>query len=284
MMKVRDLQTIYAFMTQYITNPRTPVYHLHKTSSHFSAKKSTEKLLKRARQNEVLKGPRIYCNSGLDVELHMTNEVDDVYELFIEKTNDQIVRYAVAFCGEHAVLVFKRGACVLQYAEAVVPSFPAKKTILEIKLTEAGKLEPDPFPHNWDELDWKVYYHMKNPLISYPKVAEALGVTWQTVRNRYKRIVKNCKTWISFFPRGYGNYSQTFLTFKTDYEVGLRKELQKLDRTTYLYKFGDTIIVNLFYELSIEHYAFSKLEKEGLIRDLSASIPIEWHKPDLPFK
>ena len=214
----------------------------------------------------------------------MKNEVSDVYGLFTEKKNDRNVRYAVSFCGEHAVLALKKGACVLQYAEAVIPSFPAKKTIQEIRLTEIGKLEPDPFPCNWDELDWKVYYRMKNPLVSYPKVSHALGTTWQTVKNRYEKIAKSCKIWISFFPRGYDGYSQTFLTFKTDYEVGLRKELQKLDRTTYLYKFGDTVMINLFYELSIEHYTFSRLEKEGLIRDLSASIPIEWHRPDLPFK
>jgi hypothetical protein len=283
-MKVRDLQTLYSIITQYILNPRIPVNQLHRISSHFKAKKSTEKLLKKARQEKILIGPRIYCNSGIDIKLYMKDEICDVYRLFKEKKSDPSVRYAVAFCGEHAVLVLKRGASVLQYAEAVIPSYPAKKTIEQINLVKKGELKPDPFPHKWDELDWKVYYCMKDPLVSFPKVAGSLGVTWQTVKNRYEHVLESCKTWISFFPQGYNNYSQTFLTFRTDYEVGLREELQKLDRTTFLYKFGDTILVNLFYELSIEHYVFSELEKEGLIRDLSASIPIEWYKPDLPFK
>jgi len=120
---------------------------------------------------------------------------------------------------------------------------------------------------------------MIDPLVSFQKVGTELGVNWHTAKNRFEKILNDCKTWIGFFPRGYDNYIQTFLTFRTEYEISLKKELQKLDRTNYLYKFDNTIILNLFSDKITDHYTFRKWEKMELIRDLKVSIPVEWHKP-----
>jgi hypothetical protein len=49
-----------------------------------------------------------------------------------------------------------------------------------------------------------------------------------------------------FFPFGYSGYNKLFVTPRTKYEVRLVKALRKLDRTTYLWKSNDTIILSLF--------------------------------------
>ncbi len=104
----------------------------------------------------------------------------------------------------------------------------------------------------------------------------------QTVKNRFSKISKVCKVWQSFFPKGLQNYYHLYSTFQTDYEVGLRNELRKLDRTTYLFKFSKIII--MYACLDNERIFCEKLyemEKEGIIHDLRVSTPIKWHRPDV---
>jgi len=69
------------------------------------------------------------------------------------------------------------------------------------------------------------------------------------------------------------------LTLKTEYEQDIRKELQKLDRTTYIYKMGKTILLNLFLDNNIDHRVFVELKKKGLIRDLHVSMPVHFWTP-----
>ncbi len=173
----------------------------------------------------------------------------------------------------------------MQYAEAIKPTLNTGFRIEDMELKEKGKLPIDPYPHCWDELDWEIYYLMRNPRISFAKVSGKLksagkfNVTWKTIETRYKKILNDCKVWISFFPDKYESYSQTLLTFRTDYETDLRRNLQKLDRTTFLYKVRDIIMLNLFLDNNIEHRIFLKLKKEGLIYDLHVSIPLHFRNP-----
>ena len=115
---------------------------------------------------------------------------------------------------------------------------------------------------------------MRDPTVSYWEVSQSLEGSWQTVKRHYKKILKDCKVWAAFYPHGYRYYSQALLTFKTEYEVGLREELSMLDRSSFLFKFDNTLILHLFYDNSIQHYAFSRLKKEGKIHDLHVSIPV----------
>lgn len=84
-----------------------------------------------------------------------------------------------------------------------------------------------------------------------------------------------------FFPIGFENYQYVLLTFKTKYEVGLEKALSKLDRTTYLYKYNELIVLQLQVDPTGQEYnkvaaRFEELEEMGIIHDLSVSIPIGW--------
>ena len=276
MQNIQQLETLYAFVIVYIENKRISVRELHRKYSHYKNQRSTSSLIKESHEKEIICGPKIWVNSGFDVTL-IKNRVDDPLELFENKMKENKMTYIMALEGAHSFLFIKKGASILKYAEAIKPTFPAIKQIEDITLDKIGRLEPDPYPHGWDELDWEVYNHMRDPLISFWKVGENLGVSWHTVKNRFEKIVKDCKTWIAFFPRGYHNYSQALLTFKTEYEVGLREELKKLDRTTFLYKFEDKIMLHLFYDNSFQHYIFSKMKKKGKIHDLHVSIPVRYY-------
>ena len=278
MVNSAQLNSIFSFVTVYAKNPRVSTRELHKKYSHYANRGATRGLIQEARKEKILIGPSLYCNSGLDVLLLTGDSISD--EEFNKYKKDPTLKYAVSFLGSHSLLCFKKGASILKYSEAVIPSFPAKKSIDDLNLEEKGELPVDPYPHGWDEFDWAVFNHMKNPLISFQKVGSKLNVSWTTIKNRYKKILKSCKIWIGFFPKGYEGYNQTFLTFKTPYEVGLREELQKLDRTSYLYKFEDTIILNLFPDDTLQHYVFRKWEKEGKIQELRVSIPVEWYEPN----
>lgn len=280
MLNSDQLQTLHAFVAVYSEFPKYSVRKFHSRFSHYKNRQTTQNLISEAIEQKVITKPKIWCNTGIEVLVFKDSEND--LELFEKYSSEPNVTYAVLLCGQHSLLVLRKGASILRYAESIIPSYPARKAIEEISLTKKGELPSDQYPHRWDELDWQVYHYMKNPSISYSKVGKKLEVSWQTVKNRFEGLLKDCKTWISFFPRGYANYSQTFLTFETEYETGLREELKKLDRTTVLYKFENTILINLFYDHSLQHYIFSKLEKKGLIRNLSVSIPVRYYEKDIP--
>jgi hypothetical protein len=64
---------------------------------------------------------------------------------------------------------------------------------------------------------------------------------------RFRDILKICHIWIPFFPNGYSNYAKYIISLKTDYETGLVKELKRLDRSSYVYKTNDAILLTLFF-------------------------------------
>jgi hypothetical protein len=279
MLKNKALEALYHMYLTYLTKPRLSNTELHRLHSPYKAAITTSYLLKKAREEFIFVGPFIYCNSGITVDF--VHDSDDPLTLLDQAKKDPAVTRAVTLYGEYAFLCFKKGATFLTYAEVISPTLHSDFRMADIELTEKGSLPVDPYPRCWDELDWKIYHLMRNPNISYPKVSAQLGreVTWKTVATRYKKIVESCKVMMGFFPHGMNFYSQTFLTFKTGYEVNLREELQKLDRTSYLYKIKDTILLNLFLDNTAELNIFVKLRKEGLIYDLKVSIPVSFWTP-----
>jgi len=102
-----------------------------------------------------------------------------------------------------------------------------------------------------------------------------------TTREYYIEILKQCKIITNFFPLGRKQYNPSLVTLKTDYEIGLVKGLKTLNRTTYLYKTNNTIILYLFISplpKEQNHFAdrFHRIEEMGLISDLHISTPYRW--------
>lgn len=284
MLTVSQLKTVYGFMTAFEIDPRIKFKMLHRKHSTYQALKSTIDLYRKAFDCQILIAPSILINAHIDVELIKGEETNpsDLFVLWDETIKRPEVMYAVLLKGAHSILIFKRGATLLTYAEAIKPSFPGSKKMEDIQPAEIGKLPHDHYPHGWNEFDWKVYDYLKYPReFSYRQVGEKLGVNWMTVKAHFKKILEDCKPWNSFFPRGIPNYYHTYMTFETDYEIGIREELQKIDRTSFIYKFGKTLLLYALLENQEIYKRFYDLEKEGIIHDLCVSVPVQWFKPDI---
>lgn len=285
MVKNELVEVLYLFYLKFIENPKIKYRRLHELQTIYKAENSTIQLIHTAFDEKIILTPIIFCNSGIDVQLSFKDEIEDpIGYLESCKKNPDITR-AVALFGEHSFLCFKKGASILNYAEAVKPTMGSSFEIKDMELKEKGKIPNDPYPRCWDEMDWRIYHLMRDPRVPFPKISGKLksegefNVSWKTVATRFQKIVNDCKVLTAFFPRGMDNYSQTFLTFKTEYEQDLRKELQKLDRTTYLYKTGKIIILNLFLDSNVDHRIFVELKKKGLIHDLRVSMPVQFCTP-----
>lgn len=92
----------------------------------------------------------------------------------------------------------------------------------------------------------------------------------------------------SKLPLGYYGYEHLFITFKTEYEIGLAHALRGLDHSPYIEKYNDTILLTLFVPpgpLSPNRASgrFQDLEEMGIIHDLRVSIPTKWWKPNYDF-
>ena len=272
-----EREVLYRFFSIYQERARVKISTFHRLQEKYKNLTSTAKLIKRAKRNRVIIGPYIFCNFGVEVDL--LKNVEDSYDLFKKLRKVPTVTSLVTLLGEHSLLIFRLGASMLKYAEPIKPTYPSKFGIRHLEPNKMGQLQPDQYPSEWDDLDWEIYNNMRDPHVSFPKVAGKLDVTWKTVKERFYRILKGCRIWTEFYPRGKSSYSPAFLTFKTDYEVDLRDQLQKLNRTTILYKVGDSILLFLYLLNNLELYSFLKLKKKGLIHDLEVSIPVRyWSK------
>ena len=186
--------------------------------------------------------------------------------------------YMMALTGAYSLLIFFKGSKKrLSYIECTTPSIPPLGTFETIN---PSKYLPEKLPAlnhpEWDSLSWKVYNERRDPSASSVKIGKKLGVSYQIVLRRYKKLLKDCKIWLPFFPNGYANYSPYVITLKTEFETGIVSELRKLDRSSYIYKFNDVLMLTLFFDQDLQIEKFLKLEKEGVIHEVRVSFPV-WH-------
>lgn len=275
MVKNDDSLFAYALLKEYQRNVRIKKRYIHEKISSYKSYPATLDHLKAIREKGILAGPRLWINSGFTVSL-IKNSSKSSIELFEKYRQIPEITYVIGLMGIYSILAFQKGASILKYALSVTPSYPAQKSITDIELCEKGEIKRDTYPSNWDDLDWKIFNKMRDPTRSFGKVGGELGVTWNTVRFHFNRVLRDCKVWVNFFPLGYGSYPKALLTFKTKYEENLKTELEKIDRTSFLYKFNETIILYLHYDSYEDLRTFEILKKERKIKNLTLSRPIAW--------
>ena len=277
MQEFKNLETAYLYFLEKFRNPRLSLTNFFKIQTAYKSENGLNSFILDTYNQKILMKPEIFCNSGLAVNLMKNSE--NQLELLKECRRDSRCTYAIALCGHWSFLKVKNGASDIKFVDRVIPTYPSDISPFEITFSEKGKLKEDLYPHGWDEIDWEVYYLMKDPSISFTKAirdSEKNGsrLSRPTIRKRFKKILKDCKIQMNFFPRGYRGYDQVCFTFRTKYEIGLHNALKKIDRTSYLWKVRDFIILILF----VEHYCatvrhFKEMEENGLIRNLTVSIP-----------
>lgn len=264
-------------------NPRISTREFFPLQQSYASEDGLRWFVNDAFNAQIISRPEIFCNIGVTAEFIKSSE--NQLKLLKECRDDPSTTYGIALCGDWDFVRIRKGASDLKFADRVVPTYPSEIKTEQIFFDEKGKLQEDLYPHGWDDIDWEVYYLMKDPSIPQLEAIrrskkEGLGLSRKTIMKHFEKILKDCKLRMNFFPRGYKNYEEIFFTFRTDYEVGLYNALRKLDRTSFLWKFQDFMALNLF----IDHYCatvrcFKELEENGLIRDLKVSIPNRHYTP-----
>ncbi|MBU7013403.1 MAG: hypothetical protein HXS52_03030 [Theionarchaea archaeon] len=275
-MEAHQLDIVYAYV-QYCSDTKEVRYSkFHKWYKPYNRKQSTFRLLNRAVEEKIIFPPRIFCIQKVKVNLVEHKEVPLV-DQFEKISSQEDTFYAVLLLGAHSLLYFSASdtGTNLTYSKCIFPSYPPKKEIQHIDpcLHEPRKL-PCMAPPDWSSFDWEVFQKRRDPTESSIKIGGVLGVSHRRVLNSYKRILGDCSVWIPFFPKGYGNYTPYFVSFETDYETGVVEELKKIDRSSYVYRIDDTMLLNLFFERRLEIDSMLQLEKKGIIHDLRVSSPM----------
>lgn len=283
MKKFRHLDIVYQYFLAKTKNPRLTINDFFPQQNAYESTRALGWLLRDAYALRIISRPELFVNIGVSFELQNTDE--NQLELLKKCKNDPKTTYAIALCGAYSFLRVYKGASDLKFADRVVPVYPDEITPQEIVFDKEGELENDCYPHGWDEIDWEVYELMKDPTTSFTDALrqskkEGSGLNRKTIRDHFKKILKDCKVHMNFFPDGYKSYDQVFLKFKTEYEIGLYETLKKLDRTSFLWKVNDFILLTLF----VHHYCatvrrFKELEEKGLIQHLKVSIPNRHYTP-----
>ncbi len=248
---------------------------------------SARRILDKSFEDKILIGPYLYCNSGIKITLFEEKDTD--VEELEEKDS-----FGILLTGWYSYLkISQDNGGTLSYAELVEPSFPAR-AILESSLKgerefidhcfdTPGKLEPDN-PVAWDDTDWNVYRAMRNPRRDLSEAAAELQIPCKTVEERFQKIVKDCKVFMGFFPLGYSNYEPLLITLRTDYETGIRKFLTGLDRSSWLLKVDDLLILYLFHtQINLTCLKFSEMSSMRLIYDINVGIPLNVDKEKFLF-
>ncbi len=293
----KQLKIILDYCRKTRINPRIPYNEFHRKYSSYFRKQSTIDLLNRAYESYVVLGPRLFCNRGLEVTLikddrnphELISEIRRENKKYKKQYEKDKYTYAIALSGEWSFMSLKLGASILEFADTPIPTFPSNYSVEDLMFDQIGLLDRDPYPQFEDELDMEIYELMKSPRkITFRKAGEELNIPWTTAQYRFKKIIKQCKILACFFPLGYYGYQYSVYTFKTKYEIGLIETLKRLDRTSYVYRFNGMILLILFLDpgpLSINKASdrFQHLEEIGIIRDLRASIPTRWWKPNYDF-
>jgi hypothetical protein len=266
--------TLYAALKE---NPRATVKELFcvmKQVQNWKRIRSAQVAVDKAFRDRIVVGPYLYCNCGVEVTL-FEEEVD----------TEELEGTGVSLAGNYSYLLISEGRNVV-YAELVKPSFPAK-IVLEGGITDDERkwidtwfdvpeeLDPD-VPPVWDDTEWDIYEAMRNPRQSFFEIGKRLQIPWRIVKERFQRIVKDCKVFVGFFPLGYPQYDHLLITLRTEYETGIRKFLAGLDRSTWLLKVDDTLVLYLFHtHINLTCLKFCEMINMGIIEDVKVGIPID---------
>lgn len=271
------LEMIRNYCAKVTEKPRLAITQFHNKYSSFTRRGTTSRIINEAYDKYVITGPYLYCNSNIEVIL--LDDIDNPLQYWEEHRNDEGVTVSMALCGSWKYLCFRKGARSLKHTSTPLLSYPAWSELENFYFEEPGELGVDQYPHGWDELDWKMYdiFGITHKM-SFVAVGSELEISWETVKRHYQRVLKQAKILTCFFPNGFYDYQSVLLTFKTKYEVGLKKALSELDRLSYLYKYNSTIILLIFIDRDTQVYnkitkRFGELEEMGIIHDLRVSIP-----------
>ncbi|MGD2251109.1 MAG: hypothetical protein PVF58_22150 [Candidatus Methanofastidiosia archaeon] len=277
----KQLKILLNYCKAALREPRITYRAVHKRLTKYVRLDSTIALLKKAYEREVITGPFLYANTG--VEVSFMNDIDDPLGYLRECKKDPKIIQAYALHGDWKFIQFKKGANTLQYVDSVLPHKVSNGYHIEdLTFEEKGKLPTDPYPHGWSDKHWKLFEVMSSPRkVKLIDIVKKTGIAYETIVKYFDDILKQSKIHACFFPLSKMGYSHQVVTFKTDYEIGVLNALKELDRTNYIYKTEGVIILVLNIipkpsDFNNSTDTFKKLEEKGYIRDVHICTPRKW--------
>ena len=273
----RHLEIILQYVRFCVDEKEVRPMKFHRKCKPYKKRQSTSDLLYKAIKREVIRRPKLLCLPDIDVHFVKYNGLPRI-DLYEEKSKDPNVTYVMALMGAFSLIYFQYGTGTLKYVKCVTPSYPSSFKFRDIDPTihSKGKLESMKKPTNWSDFHWKIYEARNDPQRSSVKIGKELNVDCSTVLDKYYEILKDCEIWIPFFPNGIANYTPYVFTLKSEYEQGILEELKKLDRSSYVYKADNTLILTLFFKRELEVDSFLKMEKKGIVHNMRVSNPIHY--------
>jgi hypothetical protein len=282
--KEKHLRILLNYCKMTKIDPRIKVTQFHRKYHPYSREQSTSDLINAAYMHKIITGPVLYANIGIEIEL--IENLDDPIGHLEECKKDEKTTLAYSLHGDWSFIHFRYGASMLKFADAILPhSYPSSgKYIEDIKIKEQkGKLPQDPYPHGWSDEHWDIYNLLEMPRqLTFRETGKKAGLCWESVKKYFYEILYQCKIFTCFFPLGLNNYSHQIVTFKTDFEISFAEALKSLNRTSYIYKKKETIILILFLiprplDFNISTNFFKEFEEKGYIQDLHVCTPRKWY-------
>ena len=265
-------------------NPKMYFSEIHRNLSSYSRTSTTVNSIKNALLARVIWGPYLFTNGG--VEASLFHNIDNPRKFYEECLKDKSTNLVVLSHGHWPIFLCKQGANTLQFHDSILPNNGhfLSNSIENIFFEEKGILPNDVYPHKWFEKHWDVYHCLKYPRDkTFREAGKELGIDWVSTRKYFLEVLEQSKVMMNFFPLGIESYSPLLVTLKTEYEIGFLKGLKALNRTTYIYKVNNILILYIFVSpIPKEHNFFTdkfqRLEEMGLIHDLHISTPSKWHR------
>ncbi|MBU7028704.1 MAG: hypothetical protein HXS48_17345 [Theionarchaea archaeon] len=282
--KEKHLKILLNYCKMTKIDPRVTYSQFHRKYRPYSREQSTMDLINAAYTHRVITGPVLYANTGIEVKL--MDNINDPLEYLKKCKEDEKTTLAYALHGDWSFIHFRYGASMLKFADSILPHSYSNscKYIEDIRVEEQkAKLPQDPYPHGWSDEHWDVYKVLRTPRsLTFRDVGKQIGLSWDSVKKYFYEVLRQCKVHSCFFPLGKNGYSHHVITFETEYEVSILRALKKLNRTTYIYKTQEMIILILFLiprplDFNISTNFFKELEEKGYIRDLHVCTPRKWH-------
>ena len=270
--------------------------------------KSAAKLYRWAVKEEVLFPPFLRLNEYPNCkEYTYFMKFKDAHSVFTKMTKSPHVMYASQCSGAFDLMVFsdeKIDFSMEKGFDGFVLSGPRSdfiynkverrsmdeycielKDFLKNKQLEKSELT---FPVRedmfWDDLDLSLFRLLKDNLrMKYIEIIRCFGFSKSVFYDHLHNVMDKCTVWTPYFPKGYPNYNEYYVLFRTEHEEQLIDQLKKLPVHCPIFKVGEWIHAYIMVERGFLQHSFfdllSIMTKTEFIEEYIYSVPIShWRK------
>jgi len=131
----------------------------------------------------------------------------------------------------------------------------------------------------WDTLDRDLFWLLKHDFrTKYIDIIRCFGLSKTIFYEHLRNVMERCTVWTPYYPRGYSNYNEFFILFKTEHESQLIEQLKKTPVHCPILKILDTVVSHFLVEKDLRQVELLKLltsmQSQGFIKEYILSIPI----------